>query len=232
LTGRTDKKEEKGSPVVGDGLEAKAGDASEVKPSEGIELVVVQDNVPTDWKAGCRAITNQPDWVAKICKRYSLGVEEVEELMLLLVGGCDDACGTDYEHAHDAVIRISFQKNRIFFQKNPLKEDGNAGVNLIPSLVKDIRKETQYFRNERQEIRKAYDVQEAIRKAERDKVVKEQSGKLEGAAAALEEVRAQAKSKAEALARSSGNEQQELIEQFDRVQRQNNSLFIWYTIAD
>ena len=95
-----------------------------------------------------------------------------------------------------------------------------------------IRKETQYFRNERQEIRKAYDVQEAIRKAERDKVVKEQSGKLEGAAAALEEVRAQAKSKAEALARSSGNEQQELIEQFDRVQRQNNSLFIWYTIAD
>jgi 3-deoxy-D-manno-octulosonic-acid transferase len=113
---------------------------------------------------------------------------------------------------------------RAFFQKNPLEGDGNAGVNIILSLVKDIRKETQYFRSERQKIRKAYDVQEAIRKAERDKVIKEQSGKLEVAAGALEEVRAQAKSKAGAIARSSKNGQQELIEQFDRVQRQNTSL--------
>jgi hypothetical protein len=67
---------------------------------------------------------------------------------------------------------------RIFFQKNPLEGDGNAGVNVFLSLVKDIRKETQYDRSERQKLRKAYDVQEAIRKAERDKLVKEQPLKL------------------------------------------------------
>jgi hypothetical protein len=213
-----DKKEEKGLPVVGDGLEAKAGDGNEAKPSEGIELVVVQDNAPTDLE-GRLTRGSQPDWVAKICKRYSLGGAGVEELMLLLVGGCDDACGTDFEHAHDAMTRVSFQKN-------PLDGDVNAGVNLILSLVKDIRKETQYFRNERQKIRKSYDVQSGSNseKAERDKVVKGQSGKLEEAAAALEEVGVQAKSKAEALARPSKNENQELIDQFDRVQLQNNSL--------
>jgi hypothetical protein len=180
-----EKTEGKDPPMVGDGLEAKAGDANEVKPSEGIELVVVQDSEPTDLESKLTC-DSQPDWIAKICKRYSLGEGEVEELMLLLVGGCDDACGTDYEHAHDAMMRV-------FFQKNPLEGDGSAGVDVILSLVKDIR-------GERQKIRKAYGVQEAeaVRKAERDKVIKEQSGKLKVAAGALEGVSVQAKSKAEA----------------------------------
>jgi hypothetical protein len=60
---------------------------------------------------------------------YSLEEAGGEELVLLLVGGCDDACGTDYEHAHGAVIRI-------FFEKNHPEGDGSAGVNLFMSLGK------------------------------------------------------------------------------------------------
>jgi hypothetical protein len=61
---------------------------------------------------------------------------------------------------------------------------------------RDIRKETQFYRSERQKIRKSYGVQEAIKKAERDKIIKEQSGELERAAGALEDERVQAQHKA------------------------------------
>jgi hypothetical protein len=181
-----------GPPAVGDGLGAKVEDAKEAKPSVEMESVVVQDSVPTDTE-NMLTRDNQSEWVARIVKRWALGGSGVEELMRLLVGGCDDACGMNYEHAHDAMMRI-------FFREKYLKGDGNAGVNVFMSLVKDIRKETQFYRSERQKLRKAYDVQEAIRKAERDKLVKEQSVKLEGAAGALEEVMAQAKSKVDLIA--------------------------------
>ena len=66
-------------------MEAKAGDANEVKPSEGIELVVAQDSGPTDLESKLTC-DSQPDWIAKTCKRYSLGEGGVEELMLLPTG--------------------------------------------------------------------------------------------------------------------------------------------------
>jgi hypothetical protein len=211
-----EKTEAKGSPAVGDGSEAKVGDAEEAKPSVEMESVVVQDSELMD-SENMLTRDNQPEWIVRIAKRWALERGDVEELMHLLVGGCDDACGMNYEHAHDAMMRI-------FFRKKTLKGEGNAGVNVFMSLVKDIRKETQYYRSERQKLRKAYDVQEVIRKAERDKLVKEQSVKLEGAVGALEEVMVQAKSKVDLMALSNRKEREELIEQFDRVQRQNNSL--------
>jgi hypothetical protein len=55
-------------------------------------------------------------------------------------------------------------------------------------------------------------------------LIKEQSVKLEGAAGALEEVMVQAKSKADLTALSNRKEREELIDQFDRVRRQNSSL--------
>jgi hypothetical protein len=48
----------------------------------------------------------------------------------------------NYEHAHDAMMRI-------FFRENRSKGNDNAGVNVFLSLVKDIRKETEFYRSER-----------------------------------------------------------------------------------
>jgi hypothetical protein len=94
---------------------------------------------------------NQPEWIARIVKRWALEESEVQELMHGLVGGCDDACGMDYKHAHDVMMRTSFRGDHS-------KGDSSAGVNVFMSLVRDIRKETQYYRSERQKLRKAYHV--------------------------------------------------------------------------
>jgi hypothetical protein len=63
-------------------------------------------------------------------------------------------------------------------------------------------------------------------------MIKEQPEELEKAAASLEEGRAQAKHDAGALARPGKKEQRELIEQFDRVQLQNDSLSDTMHIAE
>jgi hypothetical protein len=43
---------------------------------------VVQDSEPTDSESKLTC-DNQPEWIAKICKRYSLGKGGAEELMPL-----------------------------------------------------------------------------------------------------------------------------------------------------
>jgi hypothetical protein len=85
------------------------------------------------WSINKLALESQQDWTTKICKHYSLDEAEAEELVLILVGGCDDALGTDYEHAHDATMGVPFQKKYS-------EGDGNAGINLFLALGKDIRK--------------------------------------------------------------------------------------------
>ena len=205
-----------GIPTDGDGLKAKLDDATKAKPGVEVELVGVQDSVPTNMESKL-TVNNQPEWVARIVERWALEEGEVQELMLGLVGGCDDACGVDLPHAHDVMMRT-------FFRESDPDGEGNAGVSVFMSLVRDIRKETQYFRGERQKLRKAYDVQESTQKAERERLLKDQSAKLEGAADALDKAVMEAKAKAAKVAVMNRKGREELVDQSDRLQRQNNSL--------
>ena len=80
-----EKTEAKGSPAVGDGSEAKVGDAEEAKPSVEMESVVVQDSELMD-SENMLTRDNQPEWIVRIAKRWALERGDVEELMHLLVG--------------------------------------------------------------------------------------------------------------------------------------------------
>ena len=66
-----------GIPTDGDGLKAKLEDATKAKPGVEVELVVVQDSVPTDTKSMLTQ-DNQPEWVARIVKRWALEESEVQ----------------------------------------------------------------------------------------------------------------------------------------------------------
>ena len=103
----------KGLLTAGDGKEARAGDGKYVGPGEGTEMTGVQDNAPADLVSKL-ALGSQQDWVTKICKHYTLEEAEAEELVLVLVGGCDDTLGTDYEHAHGAIMNESLLSEETF----------------------------------------------------------------------------------------------------------------------